>query len=136
MRFTAKSTLGMAVRLRASVDEHGVGQEPVHELEAITLPGDRSIPAVEANHRQTIIGTILRLAGNDQMRVQVDSGKLRRLSFTLAEGAVVHVDGSSLDLIAAGDQVSAEGHNYSGAGVSAPTIFASKVVVTKTSVTH
>jgi hypothetical protein len=120
---------GMLVRLRATIDEEGKGTEPVAELEVVNANPDISLEAVEPDKLQTIVGTIARVKHN-QLRLNVATGKMHRLSIELAEDATIQVDSNSLALIQAGGEVTAKGLVYEEAG-SPPrkTIFASEIEV-------
>jgi hypothetical protein len=122
---------GMIVQFVSAVDEHGLGTRPVEALEVI-VPDEKSQPTiVEPGREQTMVGTIHRLNGH-QLIVRLDRGKLKRLTLTLADQIAVSASGKSLSLAAAGDEVVAKGHAYSGEGFGGKqVVFAGSVTVTK-----
>lgn len=122
---------GMMVRLRTRVDARGKGGQPVERVTVVTPASDAKPDAVRPDTVETIVGSVLSCRGNGLV-VRVDAGKIRRLTFTLADDAVVTVDGACLDLVAAGDEVAVKGRLWTGEGAAgAGTIFASHVTVTK-----
>ena len=124
---------GMAVRIRATIDERGRGTEPLRVVTVVTPAADFAPQPVRPGKADAIIATIVSLRGATLV-ARVDAGKIRRLTFTLADDAVTTVDGARLDLVAAGDTIEVKGRLWSGAGsAGAGTIFASHVTVTKRS---
>jgi hypothetical protein len=124
---------GMAVRLRATVDERGRGTVPLRAVTVVTPAAGFKPEPVRSGKADDIIATIVSLRG-PTLVVRVDAGKIRRLTFTLADDAVATVDGARLDLVAAGDTIEIKGRLWSGDGCAgAGTIFASHVTVTKRS---
>lgn len=124
---------GMVLRIRAAVDERGRGAEPLRAVTIVTPPADFTADAVRPGKADTIVATIVSMR-TPTLVVRVDAGKIRRLTFTLADDAVATVDGPRLDLVAAGDTIEVKGRLWSGAGsAGAGTIFASHVTVTKRS---
>jgi len=122
---------GMAVRIRATVDERGRGAEPLRAVTVVTPAADFAAEPVRPGKADAMIATIVSLRG-PTLVVRVDAGKIRRLTLTLADDAVVTVDGARLDLVAAGDRIEVKGRLWSGAGsAGAGTIFASHATVTK-----
>lgn len=122
---------GMVVLIRAAVDERGRGAAPLSSVTIITPPADFAPDAVRPGKTDAIVATIVSVRGATLV-VRVDAGKLRRLTFALADDAVATVDGARLDLVAAGDSIEVKGRLWSGAGsAGAGTIFASHVTVTK-----
>lgn len=122
---------GMTLRLLARLDANGVEHEPQGAIEVITPTKDLQVPVVQADHLQTIVGTIARLH-TDHILLKVATGRLRKLSILVDERTTVAVHGATLDLVSAGDRVEAFGHIYSGAGVSAQqAVFASEITVLK-----
>jgi hypothetical protein len=122
---------GMVVRFLGRVDQRGMGTDPIEKIEVVTPgPSFRWLP-VEPNRVQTITGKVVRFQGQ-RLQVRVDAGKMHRLTLPVANDASVSVDGNSLGLISAGDEVSTAGHTYGGAiagGVQ--IVFASDITVTK-----
>ena len=122
---------GMVVRLRTRVDARGRGTAPVGKLSVVTLAADFEPAAVRPDRDEDVVGSVVSCR-NATLVVQVGTGKLRRLTLTLADDAAVTVDGACLDLVRAGDTVKVKGRLWSGEGASgAGTIFASHVTVTK-----
>lgn len=122
---------GHVVRVVAEVDERGQAATPLAAFDIVTPPADFRPDPVEAGRRMTMVGTVQRI-GNDVLTLQVSAGRIRRLSFSLAEDAVATLDAAQLDLVAPGDAVSLTGRLWAGDGsTGAGTIFASKVSVTK-----
>ena len=122
---------GMAVRLRAAVDQRGRGAEPLRALTIITPAADFAPEAVQPGKADAIVATVVSIRA-PTLVLRVDAGRVRRLTFSLAEDAVVTVDAARLDLVAAGDAIEVKGRLWSGAGShGAGTIFASHVTVTK-----
>ena len=122
---------GMVVRFRGRVDQRGRGAEPLRTLAVVTTAADFRPQPVQPDRIEEVIGTVASIHGNTLV-VKVEAGRLRRLVLSLAEEAVVTVDGAYLDLVAPGDTVEVKGRLWSGAGsAGAGTIFASRVVVTK-----
>jgi hypothetical protein len=129
---TAHIRTGMVVRMLASVDSGGHGTDPLESLEIVTGNANVSATPVEANHLQTIVGVVTRAKPN-YLQIRVEAGKLHRLSFQLAETAVVNVDSTSLAAIVAGAEVKAKGHVYQGFGaLTDKTYFVSEVEVLET----
>lgn len=124
---------GMAVRLRATVDERGRGTVPLPAVTVVTPAAGFKPEPVRPGKADDIIATIVSLRGATLV-VRVDAGKIRRLTLTLADDAVASVDGARLDLVAAGDAIEVKGRLWSGEGsAGAGTIFASRLTVTKRS---
>ena len=122
---------GMVVRMRAAVDERGRASEPLRALTIVTPPADFAPEAVRPGKADTIVATVVSIRAATLV-VRVDAGRVRRLTFAVAEDAVVTVDAARLDLVAAGDAIAVKGRLWSGAGShGAGTIFASHVTVTK-----
>lgn len=122
---------GMAVRFLGQVDAHGAGADPIDALEVFTPDPQFRASAVEAGRVQTIAAKVTRVQGK-RLQVQVDAGKIRRLSFGISPQTKVTVDGKSLDLVTAGDDVTATGRAYSGPGAGGMgVVFASEIKVTK-----
>ena len=122
---------GMAVRLRAVVDERGRAAESLRALTIVTPSADFMPHAVQPGKADAVVATVVSIK-SATLVVRVDAGRVRRLTFTLADDAVVTVDGARLDLVATGDAVEVKGRLWSGDGsAGAGTIFASHVTVTK-----
>jgi hypothetical protein len=122
---------GMAVRMRAAVDERGRAAEPLRAVTIITPPAEFAAEAVRTGKPESIVATVLSSRAGTLV-VRVDAGRVRRLTFSLADDAVVTVDAARLDLVAPGDAIEVKGRLWSGAGsAGAGTIFASHVTVTK-----
>jgi hypothetical protein len=122
---------GMAVRMQAVVDERGRAAEPLRAVTIVTPPADFAPEAVRPGKADPIVATVVSFRAGTLV-VRVDAGRVRRLTFTLADDAVVTVDGARLDLVAAGDAIEVKGRLWSGDGsAGAGTIFASHVTVTK-----
>lgn len=122
---------GMMVRLKSRVDARGKGGEPIERVTVVTPAPDFKPNAVLADTVETIVGSVISCRGSGLV-VRVDAGKIRRLTFTLADDAVVTVDGSCLELVAAGDEVAVKGRLWTGEGAAgAGTIFASHLTITK-----
>lgn len=122
---------GMAVRIRAAIDERGRAAESLRAVTIVTPSADFAPEAVQPGKAETIVATVVSVK-SATLVVRVDAGRVRRLTFTLADDVVVTVDGARLDLVAAGDAIEVKGRLWSGAGsAGAGTIFASHVTVTK-----
>ena len=122
---------GMAVWMRAAVDERGRAAEPLRALTIVTPAADFTPQAVQPGRSEPIIATVVSFKSR-VLIVRVDAGRVRRLTFTVAEDAVVTVDAARLDLVAAGDAIEVKGRLWSGEGsAGSGTIFASHVNVTK-----
>ena len=121
----------MIVRFIGRVDAHGMGVDPVDSLEVVTPDADFRWPQIEADKLTTVTAKVVKLTAN-RIQVQLPAGKLRKLTFTLADEPKVNVDSSSLALIGAGDAVSAKGRTYTGPGAGGiQVVFASDVTITK-----
>jgi len=121
----------MIVRFVGRVDAHGMGTDPVDALEVVTRDANFRWPEIDADKVVTVTGKVVKLTDH-RLLVQVPAGKLKRLTYMLADDPKVTVDSSSLALIAAGDAVAAKGHSYSGAGAAGmQVVFASEVTVNK-----
>lgn len=122
---------GMVVRFRADVDDHGRVAKPVSEFEVVSPPADFVPDAVRPDREETVVGSIVSLRRN-QMVVRVDVGRLRRLTLTVDDGAVVTVDAARLDVVSPGDAIEVKGRLWTGEGaIGAGTVFASDVIVSK-----
>lgn len=123
---------GMIVRFQASVDEHGVGLEPLTSMDVLSAGVDFTPKPVEAGRTQMVVGTISRILNSDRLQVTVQPGKLHRLTFTLQDDVTVNVNARQPELVAVGDLIKAEGHVYTPPGNTvSKTIFTDKMDVTK-----
>jgi len=121
----------MIVRFVGRVDAHGMGTDPVDALEVITPEANFRWPEIDEGKVVTVTAKVVKLTDH-RLLVQVPSGKLKRLTYMLADDPKITVDSSSLALVAAGDAVAAKGHSYSGAGAGGmQVVFASEVTVNK-----
>lgn len=124
---------GMIVQFQASVDEHGVGLEPLTSMDVLSAGVDFTPKPVETGRRQMVIGTISRILNSDRLQVTVQPGKLHRLTFQLEDGITINVNAHQPELVAVGDLIKAEGHVYTPPGDNgSKTIFTDKLDVTKT----
>ena len=124
---------GMVVRLRAVVDDRGRCDQPVKAFEIVTPPSGFKPDEVRPGRVERVVGTVTTVRGKT-MQVRVDAGKVRRLTFTVAEDAVATLEAASLDHVGPGDTVTVTGRLWSGAGCAgAGTIFASAITITKPS---
>jgi hypothetical protein len=122
---------GHVVRVVAEVDSQGQAQTPLTTFDLVTPPADFRPEAVEAGRRMTIVG-VARQIRDDVLILEVPAGRIRRLTFRLADDAVATIDAAQLDLVAAGDAVSLTGRLWAGEGsMAGGTIFASEVQVAK-----
>lgn len=122
---------GMAVRIVATVDAKGRGSEPLRKFDIVTPPAGFVPDEVRPDRVERIVGVVTGARGRT-MQVRVDAGKLRRLTFTVAEGATVTLDAASPNLVAPGDRVEIRGRLWTGEGChGAGSLFASEVTVTK-----
>lgn len=122
---------GMTVRFASSVDQRGQGKDVLNALEVITPTKDITPKPVETGRYQTIIGTLTRVDGQ-KIRVKAAVGKRRYLNFALSDHPTVHVNGGSLDLISAGDEITVKGHVLAGQlGKNSEIVFADDIEVLK-----
>lgn len=122
---------GMTVRVRAKVDDRGRGHDEIRMLDIVTAPPGFTPDDVRPNRIETIIGRVVRNS-NDMLLLQVDAGRIRRITLPLADDAIAMIDASEVRLIAAGDTIEVTGRLWSGAGsAGSGTVFASRVTVTK-----
>lgn len=122
---------GMAVRIVATVDSRGRGGEPLGKFDIVTPPAGFVPDEVRPGRVERIVGVVTNVRGRT-MQVRVDAGKLRRLTFTVAEDATVTIDAASPNLVAPGDRVEIRGRLWTGEGChGAGSVFASRVTVTK-----
>ena len=125
---------GMTVRIRATADERGRIAEPVSALEIVTPPADFIPDDVRPGYLDEIVGTVQQRR-NNVVTLRIPTGRIRRLTLTLAEDAEATIDASRLDLVAPGDTIEARGRLWSGDGaMGAGTVFASQITVTKAAV--
>jgi hypothetical protein len=130
---TAASVIapGMTVRVRARVDERGRGKDAIRFIDVVTPPDDFEPDEVRPNRIETVIGTVVRTT-KDLMILQVDAGRIRRITVPVAPDALAMIDASEPRLIAAGDMIQVKGRLWSGPGsAGSGTVFASHVTVTK-----
>jgi hypothetical protein len=120
---------GMQVRLVASVDEHGVGAEPIDVLDVISVDKDFTPLEVKAGAIQTITAKVVSLRGQ-RLQLLVGTGSLRKLTFQLDEAAIAHVMTRDIGYASIGDTLTAKGHMYSGTATE-HWVFASDVTVVK-----
>lgn len=122
---------GMTLRFVGQVDERGNGTEPIRSIEVITPTDKVKPPKVFGGQSQTIIGTVLKREGN-RLQMVVNSAGIKRLNVMVDANTQVEVNGSSLDLLWPGDEISVKGHLYLGEGTSTGrAIFADDLIVTK-----
>jgi hypothetical protein len=122
-------SVGMLVRLQASVDETGKGNEPINMLEIVSGNPEATISPVEAGKLQTIVAPISRAKGKI-LQLKLPSGKLRRLTFELADHPTINVNANAIGVILPGAELKAKGHVYEGQGSLAQrTLFASEIDV-------
>ncbi|NBW85249.1 MAG: hypothetical protein EBR23_00060, partial [Planctomycetia bacterium] len=104
---------GMTVRIRATVDERGRIHEPVRAIDIVTPPADFVPDEVRPGHLDEIVGTVQQRR-HDIVTLRLPTGKIRRLTLTLADDAEATVDAARLDLVAPGDIIEARGRLWSG----------------------
>jgi hypothetical protein len=123
---------GMMVKFSGRVNDSGKGIKPIESLEVFTPDAKFKWQAVITDRQQTIAALITKAEGS-LLQVQVNAGRVRKLTFQVKENPEIIVTGSTLNLISAGDEISTKGHVYvSGEGAGgAPVIFASEVIVKK-----
>ena len=122
---------GQVVRLITEVDAQGEARAPLTTFDIVTPPADFKPDPVTADRRGTVVGTVRRLH-KDTLTLEVPTGRLRRLTFTLADDALATIDAARLDLAAAGDTIRLKGRLWNGEGaMGAAMIFASDVTITK-----
>lgn len=122
---------GMAVRLVATVDDRGRGADPLAKFDIVTPPPGFKPDEVRPGRVERIVGVVTSVRGST-MQVRVDAGKLRRLTFAVADDAVVTIDAATPTLVAPGDRVELKGRLWTGDGChAAGSVFASRVTVTK-----
>jgi hypothetical protein len=117
---------GMAVRLTTQVDARGQAQEPVEALNVFTFDRDTQPDAVTPGRVQTIAGWIRNIRGS-HVQVHVNAGRLRQLTFLLADDCRISVTGHELQLLSPGDEVEVTGHVYSRDKQLGRIVFANKV---------
>lgn len=127
----ASITPGLVIRIRTQVDGKGRGQSPLEQIEVVTPPPGFVPDAVEPGRVSTAIGRVLSLRGKTLV-MQVNAGKVRRLTVPLADAVAVKVDAAQFELIAPGDSVRIVGRAWGGDGaMGAGTVFASDVSIGK-----
>lgn len=123
---------GMTVRALAQVDEKGRSTSPIRALEVVSPPHGFVPDPVRPRVPDTIVGDLRRVS-DTSLVIQVASGKLRRITLSLApDTTVTAVDASRLDLVSPGDSLEVTGRRWGGEGcMGAGTVFASRLTVTK-----
>jgi len=122
---------GLIVRLVTEVDEKGRGSEPITALEVVTPPAGYQPDPVRADTRGAMVGTVRSIHG-EVLTLQVNVGRIRRLTLAVDPQAVVTLDAARLDLVSPGDKVALRGRIWSGEGaMGAGTVFASEITVSK-----
>jgi len=122
---------GHVIRLVATPGADGRIAEPLVAFDLVTPPSDFEPDPVEPGVRCPIVGTVKRVH-KGVVTLQVAAGRVRRVTFSLADEAVATLDAAQVDLVAAGDAIALTGRLWSGeGGMGAGTIFASDVTVTK-----
>jgi uncharacterized protein YcfJ len=122
---------GLIVRLVTEVDEKGRGSEPITALEVVTPPAGYQPDPVRADTRGAMVGTVRSIHG-EVLTLQVNVGRIRRLTLAVDPQAIVTLDAARLDLVSPGDKVALRGRIWSGEGaMGAGTVFASEITVSK-----
>ncbi len=122
---------GMVIRVVTTVDTHGKGKESIQAVDIVTPSADFKPDEVLADRIGTIIGQVVQARGT-LLVLQINTGKIQRVSLQLGKDAVATLDASQLELVGSGDAIEVTGRLWSGEGaMGAGTIFASKVTVTK-----
>jgi len=122
---------GMVIRVITTVDAHGKGETPIQAVDIVTPSVDFKPDEVLADRIGTIIGQVVQARGS-LLVLQVNTGKIQRISLQISKDAVATLDASQLELVGSGDAIEVTGRLWSGEGaMGAGTIFASKVTVTK-----
>ncbi len=121
----------MVIRVVTTVDTHGKGKESIQAVDIVTPSADFKPDEVLADRIGTIIGQVVQARGT-LLVLQINTGKIQRVSLQLGKDAVATLDASQLELVGSGDAIEVTGRLWSGEGaMGAGTIFASKVTVTK-----
>lgn len=122
---------GHVVRAVAEIDARGECQTPLAAFDLVTPPADFRPEPVDVGRRMALVGVVTQVR-DDVLTLQVPAGRIRRLTFRLADDAVATLDAAQLDLVAAGDAVRLTGRLWAGEGsLAGGTIFASEVHVAK-----
>jgi len=122
---------GLVVRLVTEVDEKGRGSEPLTAFDVVTPPADYKPDPVQAGRRGAVVGTVRSIHG-EVLTVQVNAGRIRRLTLAVDPQAIATLDAARLDLVAPGDKVQLRGRIWSGEGaMGAGTVFASEITISK-----
>lgn len=122
---------GMIVRFQANVDGRGRAATPIRVIHVSTPSGESKPTAITPGIDEMIVGKVVQLR-KGTLSVRVDAGKIRRLTMTLAEDAVVEVATSEIGLIRPGDVVEIKGRLWTGEGALGDgTVFADSLHVTK-----
>jgi len=122
---------GLTVRIRTQVNAQGRAIKPVEMIDIITPLPELKSEEIHAGRPEIIVGRLVQVR-NSLMLVQVDAGRIRRLSLPLAENVAITIESAQLELVGPGDSVEVKGRLWTGEGsMGAGTIFASKVTVHK-----
>lgn len=122
---------GLVVRLVTEVDEKGRGSEPITAFDVVTPPADYQPDPVRAGTRGAVVGTVRSIQGA-VLTLQVNAGRIRRLTLAVDPEAIATLDAARLDLVAPGDRVALHGRIWSGEGaMGAGTVFASEITISK-----
>lgn len=122
---------GLPIRFVAKVDERGHGLERLDGFEVFAPPTDFRWKGVEAGHLQSIAGAVVNFH-HSRLQINVEPGKLHRLSLLLTDDCRIMVNSGDMRLIYPGDDITVTGHIYSGDGIATNrAVFANKIEVTK-----
>lgn len=122
---------GMFVRVTVTVDAKGKVADPVTAFDIVTPSPGFQPDDVRPGHRDTLVGRVTQMRGK-VMVLQIDAGRIRRVTCTVATDAVATLEAAQLDLVAPGDSITVRGRMWSGAGcMGAGTIFSSDVTIEK-----
>jgi uncharacterized protein YcfJ len=122
---------GLVIRLVTEVDEKGRAAEPITTFEVVTPPADYQPDPVRADARGAVVGTVRSIHG-EVLTLQVNAGRIRRLTLSVDPQAIATLDAARLDLVAPGDTISLRGRIWSGEGaMGAGTVFASEITISK-----
>ncbi len=101
----------MFVRFRSKVDAAGRTLDDVARLEVFTPGANTRYNEVVPNTLQTIMGKVINLRG-DVVQVLLPSGRVRRVTLTLAKNAEISVNTPNYQLASPGDEVTVRGKVY------------------------
>lgn len=122
---------GMTVRVRARIDDRGRGKDEIRLFDIVTPAADFQPDEVRPNRIETVVGSVVRVT-KDLVVLQVNAGRIRRITLPVADDAIAIIDASEMRLISAGDVVQLKGRLWTGSGsAGSGTVFASQVTVTK-----